>query len=711
MKTSTAQDTVIERDGIGSDGAFQIQFNAKMARILSDGLYSNKIQAIIRELSCNAIDSHVEAGCVDKPIEVHLPTVFEPWFYVRDFGVGLDHQQVLNIYTVYGASTKTNSNEFIGQLGLGSKSPFSYVDAFDVCARKNGVERQYSMYKNEQGMPSVALLGEVPTTEPNGVTVKMPVRADDVRRFSTEAAAVFRWFETQPTITGATGLTVPATEYVYIGTRWGIRKYEGYGMDTRALAVMGRVAYPLDSRALDKLGAAELAILGMPVVINFEIGDLEVAASREGLGYDPRTQENIRSAVSRIIAELGKQFETEIADAPTEWEARARWGKIFTHSNPYRSNLERAFGNAGLQWQGTLIREPHVTLKPADLWDNEAEPQLWRSYTHYKTVRQDRYPSPITIRCDSNPLIVFNDLDRGSLGRVNWALRGAPGREIYMIGESPLKTREEIVALLGNPPWVLASSLPRKPAARAERVKMLRWRGGYRAKVQSENWETVDCDLEDGGIYVMMERYNVQWGTRTVDLQGYINKACELGIIPSGTKIYSPRAEMRKKVEAHPLWTNLFALIKREVEARLTPKVLQAIADNTEYQRVIGYNRDTTLWQYPLVINNTGGVFARFVKGMREIESIIASNKNLNLLVEVASEFGVAVNLPEPSVGVFADIQQVYVTYPMIAMVMDKYSTRNINGSNAVRYQDYINMVDAYSEQMLQQNVKNLVAA
>ena len=107
MKTSTAQDTVIERDGIGSDGAFQIQFNAKMARILSDGLYSNKIQAIIRELSCNAIDSHVEAGCVDKPIEVHLPTVFEPWFYVRDFGVGLDHQQVLNIYTVYGASTKT----------------------------------------------------------------------------------------------------------------------------------------------------------------------------------------------------------------------------------------------------------------------------------------------------------------------------------------------------------------------------------------------------------------------------------------------------------------------------------------------------------------------------------------------------------------------------------------------------------------------------
>jgi len=141
VKITSATDVVIERDGLGSDGAFGIVFNAKMAKILSDGLYSDKIQSIIRELSCNAVDSHVEAGKGDEPIEVHLPTVFEPVFYVRDFGVGLDHEQVIKIYTVYGASTKTNSNEFIGQLGLGSKSPFSYVDAFDVTARKEGVKR------------------------------------------------------------------------------------------------------------------------------------------------------------------------------------------------------------------------------------------------------------------------------------------------------------------------------------------------------------------------------------------------------------------------------------------------------------------------------------------------------------------------------------------------------------------------------------------
>ena len=202
MKVSNFTNTVVERTGLDDNGRFKIAFNAKMAKILADGIYSDKITSIIRELSCNAIDSHVESDQADRPIEIHLPGVFEPWFHVRDFGVGLDHEQVMNIYTCYGASTKTDSNAYIGQLGLGSKSPFSYVDAFDVTAVKNGIERQYSMYKSEDGMPSVALLSERETTEPNGVTVKMPVLQNDFNNFKTKASKVFRWFPVKPAVVG-----------------------------------------------------------------------------------------------------------------------------------------------------------------------------------------------------------------------------------------------------------------------------------------------------------------------------------------------------------------------------------------------------------------------------------------------------------------------------------------------------------------------------
>ena len=112
--------------------AFTIAANAKMFRILSSGLYSNKEKAIIREVSCNAVDANVQAGNGDTPIEVHLPSALEPFFSIKDNGTGLTPDQMVKIYTQYGNSTKTDDNTMIGALGLGSKSPFSYTSMFSV---------------------------------------------------------------------------------------------------------------------------------------------------------------------------------------------------------------------------------------------------------------------------------------------------------------------------------------------------------------------------------------------------------------------------------------------------------------------------------------------------------------------------------------------------------------------------------------------------
>jgi len=166
---------------VGEIGEFRIRNSAKAFNILSSGLYANKIKAIIRELSCNAIDSHTAAG-TNQPFEVHLPTTLEPWFYIRDFGTGLNHEQVSNIYTTYFESTKTESNAFIGALGLGSKSPFSYTDNFTVTAIKDGRKGIYSAFINDVGVPSIALMGEEQVTEPNGVEVKFSAWSSRINR-------------------------------------------------------------------------------------------------------------------------------------------------------------------------------------------------------------------------------------------------------------------------------------------------------------------------------------------------------------------------------------------------------------------------------------------------------------------------------------------------------------------------------------------------
>ena len=131
----------IERVGVQTENSFTIKTSAAAFDILSAGLYTDPIAAIIRELSCNAYDSHVAANKVDTPFQIHLPNSLEPFLSIRDFGVGLSDDDVLHLYTTYFESTKTNSNDFIGARGLGSKSPFSYSKSYEVISRFDGIVR------------------------------------------------------------------------------------------------------------------------------------------------------------------------------------------------------------------------------------------------------------------------------------------------------------------------------------------------------------------------------------------------------------------------------------------------------------------------------------------------------------------------------------------------------------------------------------------
>ena len=111
--------------------SFKIENTPHMMEILSKKLYTNPTQAVIRELVCNAIDAHKAADNADK-VEVYAPSVFDPVFIVKDFGTGLSEEDVISLYTTYGASTKNKSNDYIGCLGIGSKSPFALTDEFTV---------------------------------------------------------------------------------------------------------------------------------------------------------------------------------------------------------------------------------------------------------------------------------------------------------------------------------------------------------------------------------------------------------------------------------------------------------------------------------------------------------------------------------------------------------------------------------------------------
>lgn len=338
---------------VGEIGEFRIRNSAKAFNILSSGLYANKIRAIIRELSCNAVDSHVAAGKSDVPFDVHLPNAIEPWFSIRDYGTGLSHDQVTNIYTTYFESTKTGSNDFIGALGLGSKSPFSYTDNFTVTAVQNGRKGIYTAFINEQGVPSIALMMEEETTDPNGVEVRFAVeQSHDFRKFRDEAANVYTFFKLRPVVSGYSEFKFNEIEYVERDIIPGVHTQNS--RDT-SYAVMGNIAYPIDvPNSCQTLGSLSRLVEYGNLVMEFEIGELDFQASREGLSYIPETIAAIKNKLEQLNVRLAEHVAERANAIENKWE---------------RAEYLVKLGNESL-WQEAVAK--YVTDSKFDMFDANA---------------------------------------------------------------------------------------------------------------------------------------------------------------------------------------------------------------------------------------------------------------------------------------------------------------------------------------------------
>lgn len=137
---------------------FTIQSSNTAFDILSSKLYEHPEVSIIRELTANAIDANV-ANKSNKKVVLHIPTRYEAFLSVRDFGKGMSPEFVKGVYTTYFASTKVGNSDAIGARGLGSKSPFSLFDEFKVITTFNNVKYEYRMFKSENG-PSYELVSK-----------------------------------------------------------------------------------------------------------------------------------------------------------------------------------------------------------------------------------------------------------------------------------------------------------------------------------------------------------------------------------------------------------------------------------------------------------------------------------------------------------------------------------------------------------------------
>lgn len=298
MQVSDVNDKVTHASiGAKQTQAMGISSSAEFFHVLSSSLYSDQKLAPVREVICNADDAHKIIGCT-KPIEITIGSSF----VVRDFGPGIAKDMIVEIYGTYGNSTKKKQSGQTGGFGLGSKSPFAYVDSFEVTSHHQGVKTIYRINKSDaeaNGEPSIVTVLSMPTTE-TGIEVSIKFRPEDSGIFTQNTHNVVMHGGIHANLNGHPLPIWSKPE----GTNWALIK-GARGVQIR----YGAVLYPVQDNE-EYRHELQSAINAIRYVSDHKAGlvlfapadSISVAPSREQLSYSPLTVKTIKELLPPFSA-------------------------------------------------------------------------------------------------------------------------------------------------------------------------------------------------------------------------------------------------------------------------------------------------------------------------------------------------------------------------------------------------------------------------
>lgn len=650
--------TLIGGKGIQSTSNFRIEASAKAFNILSKNLYKDSVRAVIRELSTNAVDAHIEAGTTDIPFEVTLPTYDNLNFSIRDFGTGMSQEKVETLYSTYFGSDKNDSNEFTGCLGLGSKSPFAYTQSFTITSYYQGKKYIYVATTGSEGIPQINLLHTEVTNEPNGVEISFAVKYEDVDKFEEKATLVYEYFKRQPIIHG-TELEFEDRNIFFEGKGWRVL---GSGVKTAAL--MGNIAYPIDNSQLKQKNVEVNEIPanaparyrqpeGIPtnysdllrcgVQIDFNIGDLEVTPSREELHYTDATIQCIQQKLDVILAEIVRLVNERISTAPNYFEACRTYISLLSNE---LNSLNGVIRSANLEYKGRKL------LQYVD-WYEKDKPIEGVEILH---LRKNGYSDKIKKNTVGHHLdfetilYVEQDIPTTAHSRLRHRLlKSEQSISAYLIKFETTEAKKKFIEKVGFDASYLigASSFPKPDrisyAVTKEKVFSLKG-DGYHGKYWKAYWEPQDIVMEDGGVYVEINRYVPQVDGSVYpkeitpyELSQQLEQLCKLGIeVPT---IVGVKTAIVNKFNDYSdaEWLNYFVWRKEVLKNFIVASNFEQIVADVYSLKTFGNSH-----KYESVdVKKKDGLFGQFVAKVEGLKTIYAANsQKVDILIDLARQCG-----------------------------------------------------------------------
>lgn len=577
----------IESSGITASRSFGIETNAKAFKALSDNLYSNKIGSLVREICCNAKDSHCEAGYPNRPFTVHLPCALEPWFSVQDTGVGMSQEKIFNTFASYFSSTKDSDNNSIGGYGIGAKTPFVYTDSFTIESVFEGKVGTYIAFLGKDGSPEISLFQEVSTDQPNGVTIKIPtLKPADHSSFRDELKDQLKFFEPKPIVVNGGSFKFEDLSFRPGFESCGVRILEKKFLPSKTLAVCGGIAYPIDIYLLSinvDIKSYTNLISCFPqntLILDFSIGDLDLALSRESLSYTVKTSNAIVLKLEALRTEAKNWIVSSLDSLFTKWEQATfitQYTKLIKMTGLNVSsylNQSKALGELKRGYGYSYLLD--LQNKSSVIDGKECVIPTHKIFSEFCGVKKELQPNYVYITASKDNFLIYNDFPVNFRIRIkDWKSTKTCSTVYYIEPINRNLTSTEINALIqkisysmGAIPIIKASDLPyikrttqiKNKTPTAKYYKFIGKQEGHCTVFNTTNWKEEVDDLSTnniGGYYIVIKNRSFVLENLEIDLQ-LVTYGLKLQIHNMLDRpIYAVKQETLSKIEASPIWVRL----------------------------------------------------------------------------------------------------------------------------------------------------------
>lgn len=667
------KDTAAKTGNVTSQKAFTVEMNAMAFHTLIDGIYQDKFAAPIRELSTNAFDAHIAAGCRERPFVIRLPSYLDRTFSVRDYGVSLSHDEIMTTYTTMFASTKRDTNEQVGMIGLGSKSPFAYTSSFSVIAYLNGTKRTYSCYM-DGGVPTIALMDTSPTDEENGLEVAFPVRSGDEMSFREAAKRVIFGFDVKPTVLNESW-KYEEPKLLHRGSNWRMfARYDSNAGFRGPQIRQGTVVYPLD---VDKVPGA-ISLKDRNIVFDVPIGSVTVTTSREELGYDDRTKTFIKKLLEDFRDELLKHVETKVAAEKTYLDACLKYGQLlqeepYSITSQHHSITRMKYKGQELKTTFTLPR----TEAPAFCHVSSSDKVIRFREQHYiefgvaaRDVMRTLfvYYDPTLYRAAERMRLLIADQKKNGIVSFLW-FRTTDPKPIIDKFPSGVQFFD-----LSTQDYAKKPRLSRKSQIRARRITSM-------AEKAAEWFDPTEVEY-----YCLTKNRSVIFGDNEYHestFQWMLNKMASAGVYKPGTWIAVTSAP-------HPDWKCLHTELKKEFDKLFDPA---AKINETATGRLFGNSIDDAV----LKLKDGPADLLTFIQAAKTIKAKYDKNDaKANSLASI-SEYFLPSDYKWPTAAKeIEDLSDTYAIlkakYPLLSLILT-YGNRLASGNTSTLLNHYMDIL------------------